>query len=231
MRPDRKHDNSFVQYCNDVVIKHYKTVMGASLTGVHIWSDGCKAQFKLKKQHYWLTEGQARYGVTIEHSFFQSCNGKGQSDGLGAVVKSALRRAERDGNYMADSRDAFGWFVKNRGGEVRRRRRNIISIHKQHKRFLYYIWLNEIDRRHPVSFKGMEGDVSSNFNFVGAGQQGRIFARWLLPCSCLRCIRFDAGNCTRNAEAGDTNSDSQRVARESQRARRRCECCRWRRRC
>ena len=29
--------------------------------------------------------------------------------------------------------------------------------------------------------------------------RGQIFARWL-PCSCLRCIRFDADNCTRKQE-------------------------------
>ena len=199
MSPDRKHDNCFVQHANEKMISHYKAEMGDDLKGIHIWSDGCKAQFKLKKQYYWLTEAEARYNLKIEHCFFQSCHGKGQSDSLGALVKSALRRAERNGHYMADTLAAFEWMVKNRA-EVRRRRRSTNSIHVQLKRFLYYVGLSDIDRRSKVKYKGGEGECAPNFSFIGAGQQGQLYIRWL-PCSCSACVKFDAQNCERKSQA------------------------------
>jgi hypothetical protein len=73
--PDRKHSNEFVQHCNNILIeKLKKNIKG--LKTVHLWSDGCKGQFKQKKQWEWLTAAAKEHGITITHNFFQSCHGK-----------------------------------------------------------------------------------------------------------------------------------------------------------
>ena len=81
----------------DTLIKEYAAKFedeGQTLKNVHMWSDGCAAQFKNKNQFYWLTTGAQKYGIRLAHHFFQSCHGKGPSDSEGAVAKSALRHAE-----------------------------------------------------------------------------------------------------------------------------------------
>jgi len=94
---DISHSNAFVQHVMDTLIKEYAAKFedeGQTLKNVHMWSDGCAAQFKNKNQFYWLTTGAQKYGIRLAHHFFQSCHGKGPSDSEGAVAKSALRHAE-----------------------------------------------------------------------------------------------------------------------------------------
>ena len=50
-RPERQHSNEFWKYCARDTIKHYTELLGAlgrELEVVHLWSDGCGAQFKQK---------------------------------------------------------------------------------------------------------------------------------------------------------------------------------------
>ena len=70
MSPDRKHDHNFVKHANKIVIDYYRDLLGGEVKGLHIWSDGCKTQFKLKAQFYWVTGAAQEYGFPIEHCFF-----------------------------------------------------------------------------------------------------------------------------------------------------------------
>ena len=59
LSPDGKHDNSFVQHVNEHLIEEIKNVFKEELKRVlevvHFVSDGCRGQFKLKKQWSWLS--------------------------------------------------------------------------------------------------------------------------------------------------------------------------------
>jgi hypothetical protein len=123
--PDLLHSNAFVQHVTNDSIRHYQRVFaagGTPLVNVHIWSDGCRGQFKNKEQFLWLTSGTTfatppptdtagvGYGrLRLAHHFFQSCHGKGPSDSEGAAVKCSLRRYELLGRYFADTDAAYKW--------------------------------------------------------------------------------------------------------------------------
>jgi hypothetical protein len=58
--PDLLHSNAFVQHVTNDSIRHYQrafAVAGRPLFHVHIWSDGCRGQFKNKEQFLWLSSG------------------------------------------------------------------------------------------------------------------------------------------------------------------------------
>ena len=43
---------------------------------VHFVSDGCRGQFKLKKQWSWLSTLKQKFKIQGRHRYFQSCHGK-----------------------------------------------------------------------------------------------------------------------------------------------------------
>jgi hypothetical protein len=59
MSPDLVHDQPFAEYVTTKVIEQYKAkfeLEGRTLKHVHIWSDGCKGQFKNKDQFLFVTQ-------------------------------------------------------------------------------------------------------------------------------------------------------------------------------
>lgn len=117
---DTKHSNKFVQYVLEKVIKAYQEKLWGDnereLKRVHVWSDGCAGQFKNRNQLYWLVRiinslsfKAAVSGPYVTHNFFASCHGKGPSDALAAIIKTALSRAEKFGNYFPDTESLLPW--------------------------------------------------------------------------------------------------------------------------
>ena len=80
LSPDGKHDNSFVQHVNEHLIEEIKNVFKEELKRVlevvHFVSDGCRGQFKLKKQWSWLSTLKQKFKIQGRHRYFQSCHGK-----------------------------------------------------------------------------------------------------------------------------------------------------------
>lgn len=57
---------------------------------IHIFSDGCAAQFKNRYNLYNVCSAVDDFGAKITWSFFATSHGKGAVDGIGAVVKRTL---------------------------------------------------------------------------------------------------------------------------------------------
>lgn len=57
---------------------------------VHIFSDGCAAQFKNRYNLSNICTAKADFGIQISWSFFPTSHGKGAVDGIGATVKRAM---------------------------------------------------------------------------------------------------------------------------------------------
>ena len=123
---DTKHSNKFVQYVLEKVIKAYQEKLWGDndereLKRVHVWSDGCAGQFKNRNQLYWLVriinslsfKTAAVSGPYVTHNFFASCHGKGPSDALAAIIKTALSRAEKFGTYFPDTESLLPWLNAN----------------------------------------------------------------------------------------------------------------------
>jgi hypothetical protein len=187
--PDRKHSHQFVRHCNDILIKKWKA-KNPQLKAVHIWSDGCKGQFKQKKQWHWLTEAAEAQGIRITHNFFQSCHGKGPADGEGAVYKSGLRQAELFGEYMQTSLEAHDWLVKNRT-ELKQKRQK--ARHSIHSRCFHYVELGDVNHASAATVK-VESDSAAMFRFASA-QSGYV-SMGLLSCFCKLCFEGKYTECT-----------------------------------
>ena len=69
MSPDLVHDQPFAEYVTTKVIEQYKAkfaLEGRTLKHVHIWSDGCKGQFKNKDQFLFVTQVFPSYVFTVQ---------------------------------------------------------------------------------------------------------------------------------------------------------------------
>jgi hypothetical protein len=186
---DRKHSNEFVRYCNEILISKWLT-KNPKLKAVHIWSDGCKGQFKQKKQWHWLSEAAAEHGIRITHNFFQSCHGKGPADGEGAVYKRGMRQAELFGEYMQTSKEAFEWLQKHRSKLQQRRKHK--GAHSIHSRCFHFVDLGAVKQKSSLIVKGGAGSAA-RFRF-GSAEKGQVLMG-LLSCFCDSCFKGEYGSC------------------------------------
>ena len=69
------------------------------LEELHIWSDGCSAQYKGKVAYWYL----AQRGIRTVHNFFETSHGKSVCDGIGATVKGSCFRAVMSGKATITS--------------------------------------------------------------------------------------------------------------------------------
>ena len=72
LSPDSKHDTKFVQHVNDHLIPITKQQLkdqGVDLKVVYFASDGCRGQFKLRAQWFWLSKTMKEHGVEGRHRF------------------------------------------------------------------------------------------------------------------------------------------------------------------
>ena len=120
--PDRKHDNRFVTHCVKELIGRLHAE-GNAPKRIMFWSDGCKAQYQYKRQFYFISQPHldvpeyqmghldqlvpvtdasgkqkvVRLPISMAHSFFCSCHGKGPSDGETGRYKTKARDLEAGG--------------------------------------------------------------------------------------------------------------------------------------
>ena len=72
-------------------IEHMKS---KGIVSLHIFSDGCGAQYKSKTTFQHLSELQAKHSnITLTRLFFGSNHGKSLCDSCGGVVKNCATRA------------------------------------------------------------------------------------------------------------------------------------------
>lgn len=193
---DLKHDNDFVRHCVGVLVEHLKGD-GVTIEAIHFWSDGCGAQFKLKKQFYFISQPEIflpngdLFGVRMSHYFFCSCHGKGPSDAETAVTKSKGRVLEGNGNYMAYPIEFYNKVKEKLEGDLTLKGQK--QRHTLKHREYYYVSCTDV-KRIATQFDGLDGEVSCNHQFKGTGQIGKGKRR-RNPCSCSGCFKFDPSTC------------------------------------
>ena len=95
---DLRHDCHFARTVLDTCIEHMKK-KGVVL--LHIFSDGCSAQYKSKTTFMDLTDLQTKHGnMTLTRHFLGSNHGKSLCDSCGGVVKNCATRAVASGDYI-----------------------------------------------------------------------------------------------------------------------------------
>ena len=77
------------------------------LETLHIFSDGCAAQFKNRYNMFSISYGQKDYGIKITWSFFATSHGKGAVDGVGAIAKKMVSLAVIQRSAIVNSASDF----------------------------------------------------------------------------------------------------------------------------
>ena len=89
---DLKHDGHAVQHFVNQTMLHLCNNRGETVKKVIEFTDGCAGQYKSKLPFSDISFSGEDMAAKTERHHFGSCHGKGPSDGVSGVVKSAVRR-------------------------------------------------------------------------------------------------------------------------------------------
>jgi len=218
---DLDHDDYFFRHCLKEVLARVRADTGddKSIARVSVWSDGCKQQFKSKRQIYSVsqphidipnytcadgvytraggTSSSVRVSIRMSHCYFASCHGKGPSDAETSRIKTKARRLERSLlKYMTNAQELHDGLAKYLEKIVP----SPVSAKRRHslwQRQLIVVPKGACPRpRNAKVVTGLESQVMCNHGFYGTGTVGVVLRRWM-PCSCERCRSSDYGCSTR----------------------------------
>jgi len=80
----------------NLIVKNYKSIV-PGLERVHVFTDGCRDQYKGRRNFYKMTQFPSELGgIELVHRFAQSHHFKGSHDGYGKDAKLFSRTAERN---------------------------------------------------------------------------------------------------------------------------------------
>lgn len=103
------HNKESVWYFLKLITDYLKTEK--ELTTIHVFSDGCAAQFKNRFNIFNLCFAKQDFDVDLTWSFFASGHGKGAVDGIGATVKRSLWCAIMSRQAIINTpKEAFNFF-------------------------------------------------------------------------------------------------------------------------
>lgn len=106
---DPNHDFDFHIYALDIILQHYITGEGRAATAgtrvptVHMFTDGCAKQYKGKRNFMAVAQSLRRLGVILIHNFAVTSHFKGAHDGVGGLLKTLMREAEKRGQRIHDT--------------------------------------------------------------------------------------------------------------------------------
>ena len=86
---DKQHETLFVQHA---FLLHAQRLryQGLSFIKHWVWLDGAASQFKAKRSFYFVAKYWSLTSMEMNWNFFCSGHGKGEHDGVGAIIKRAL---------------------------------------------------------------------------------------------------------------------------------------------
>ena len=90
---DLTHDSQAVHHFESLAVKLLQEKRGLNCQHIVEFTDGCSGQYKSKSPFADNSYTKLTHGISFERNFFGSRHGKGPSDGVSGVVKSAVRRA------------------------------------------------------------------------------------------------------------------------------------------
>ena len=183
-----------------------------------------KAQYKFKRQFFFVSQPSidvpkmqddgsgnftpvvgadgkqptVRLNITMAHSLFCSCHGKGPSDGETGWLKTKARDLEAEDTRVPDS-GSFHSTLKACMEKILDRSKNKRGKHSIYRRVFYFVKRGAVLRRRKSELPdGMDGHVTKNHCFMSMGQNGEVRSR-LMPCPCKKCWdapHFYSPDCT-----------------------------------
>ncbi|XP_021339567.1 uncharacterized protein LOC110440744, partial [Mizuhopecten yessoensis] len=165
---DIQHDAHFVEACLTETLKHLEeTVL---IRKIVQFTDGCSSQYKSKIP---FLDISARNGM--DRNFFGSGHGKGPADAVSGVVKSAVTRAVKGGQFITNAKQ-----LKEFGDQKLAR--------DQPKLKRTFHLLDNIKRDRNREGKTVKG--TRKLHSVRGISYGKIGTR-ALTCTCVNCLGLD----------------------------------------
>ena len=203
---DLSHDNVFVQaVLRDLVAECEVRLKkeNQKLEHVHVWSDGCRSQFKGRQQFAFVSCSESVLGARMEHNFFCSCHGKGGSDAETAFTHSAFRKAQKL-ERMNSAKDGCDRLLKGKITPKGASKRLDGSTEKKHQlveRTMVFVDAKDVNRKDAVKPKeggagGLKGSNSHHAFSSMPGGDGNISMGWV-SCvkACSQCLTFNHDSC------------------------------------
>lgn len=202
---DLSHDNAFVQAILRDVVAEFKGKLemeSQELEFVHIWSDGCRSQFKGRQQFAFISCSESILGVKMEHNFFCSCHGKGGSDAETAFIHASFGKFQKV-ERINSAKDGFNRLqTRNLApkGASKRLEGYSEKKHQLVERMIVFVDAKDVNKKDAIKpGEGPAGGLKGSNNhhaFAAAGGDGNILMRWV-SClrACDRCLVLDYGNC------------------------------------
>ena len=125
------HDLDFVQHKFQFFYNHLED-KNMQMEQHWIWSDGCAGQFKNSRVFQWLCILHKRHKVPHIWNYFETGHEKWEHDGVGACIKTALRRQEVKFTTILLIRDAktiVAWCSSMMGRELEGKKTNHLTKH------------------------------------------------------------------------------------------------------
>ena len=150
------------------------------------FSDGCGVQYKSKVPFCDISFSEEDFGLRRERNFFGSGHGKGPSDGVSGVVKTAVRRAVNSREAtVATAENMYDFCFKNL---------TKTDCRKQRRVFLY-VGDDEVNRERPQRDVKTALKGTRLLHAVRREEPGVVGVR-LLSCFCEGCLTGNGETCT-----------------------------------
>ncbi|GAQ89961.1 hypothetical protein KFL_005820050 [Klebsormidium nitens] len=203
---DKQHDTHFVQHC--LVKKHAAEMKerGIKVEEHRVFSDGAASQFKSRRAFYFVARYPGLTAVKMEWYFFESGHGKGEHDGAGAVVKSALRKWQlvRDGeSQMTSAAEAVRLLTERLSSAAPTSFASRAALREGVSRKFVFIGEDEVDRSVPYECKQIPGTRSFHAVRGAGGRNATTLFHRQLACFCGPCFEGKFEDCESTAYAGD----------------------------
>jgi len=225
---------SYYNECVTYLIKHYKQQFshgGKALNRVWINSDGCRGQFKSRKNIFNLIQLRKTHGLKeIIHTFAPMGCFKCEVDSNGGLCKSWLRRNEQRRNIRCpDCISVFCAITDPVKGmkqpkRVAPEKQNLLTINNRyHRLIVHHTMINKVQAAGVPVGEGSDVlltdckdinptaiDAVSNFyqfrvcenDNNGHSPDDMIVKHRLAPCWCTSCINGEFDLCEHRAETG-----------------------------
>ena len=192
---DRCHDLHYVQHCFQIFYKQLKE-RDIQMDQHWIWSDGCAGQFKNSRVFQWLTTLHKKYNVPHIWNYFETGHGKGEHDGAGACIKTALRREEMrftTNPHIRDAQSIVQWCSATMSNRTKEQRTSTGTGHVV-RNFWHVV---DIDRSCSYTCNTVQG--TRGFHSVRSSNNP-LFEIWTrkLACFCDPCSNGNWDECESN---------------------------------
>jgi hypothetical protein len=198
---DLKHDAAFVQTIMRDAVEWAKCKLrerGCELKCVHVWTDGCREQFKNKDVFAFVSSLHMTLSVLGEWCFFCSCHGKGGSDAETSILHRLVRSIQNEVGRIDSAKAAYELMDARieketfKSKKIEDKKTNSLA-----ERFLVWYSGNQTQREKAVTAsKGIAG--SNNHHRFGnaSGKAGELDVTYVAcPHACEACMELRYDDC------------------------------------